>query len=60
MIYGGTDNTSKVVENLFLKSKLLEEGREDHEKIRPVLVVLGGGMMGAMNGGKMVCVFWPH
>ncbi len=56
MIYGGTDNTSKVVENLFLKSKLLEEGREDHEKIRPVLVVLGGGMMGACGSGSIIAL----
>ncbi len=43
--------TSKIVQNLFKKKELLESGDSAHTAIRPVLIVLGGGMRGVSGGG---------
>jgi predicted patatin/cPLA2 family phospholipase len=42
---------SQFVKDLFLKKKLLESGDLSHEKIRTVLLVLGGAMQGANGAG---------
>ncbi len=42
---------SRIVERLFLKRDLLAAGDPSHETIRPVLLILGGGMRGASGAG---------
>lgn len=44
---------SKLIENLFRKRDLLLAGNEDHKQIRPVLLILGGGMRGASGIGAV-------
>lgn len=43
---------SQLIQNLFLKSRLLRAGDKEHEKIRTVLVILGGGMSGVCGAGS--------
>lgn len=47
-------NDSKVVERLYLKKELLEAEDSAHKEIRPLLVILGGGMVGV--GGSAACI----
>ncbi|MEK7537262.1 MAG: patatin-like phospholipase family protein [Patescibacteria group bacterium] len=45
---------SKLVQNLLLKNELLRNGDKKHEKIRPVLVILGGCMRGVSGAGSAI------
>lgn len=43
----------KLINNLYLKKKLLETQDQAHQKIKPVLLILSGGMRGVGSGGVM-------
>ena len=47
---------STIVERLFEKKRLLEGGDARHEMIRPLLIVLGGGMRGVSGGGAVTAL----
>ena len=47
---------STIVERLFEKKRLLEAGDARHEMIRPLLIVLGGGMRGVSGGGAVTAL----
>lgn len=44
---------SRLIENLLRKKALLEANDEAHKEIRPVLLILGGGMRGASGIGAV-------
>lgn len=45
---------SQLIQNLFLKRELLRTGNKEHEKIRPVLIILSGGMRGVSGAGSVI------
>lgn len=44
---------SRLIERLLLKRDLLAAGNPEHEQVRPVLLILGGGMRGASGIGAV-------
>ena len=44
---------SRIIERLYRKRDLLLVGNKEHEQIRPVLLILGGGMRGASGIGAV-------
>ncbi|MDP2696397.1 MAG: hypothetical protein Q8O87_04105 [bacterium] len=49
-------SNQRIIENLFLKKRLLEAGDPEHIKIRPVLLILGGGMRGVSGAGSAISI----
>ena len=47
---------SPLVKNLFRKKQLLEAGDPAHKEIRPLLIVMGGGMRGVSGGGAVTAL----
>lgn len=47
---------SAVLQNLFRKKELLEKKDPEHEKIRPLLLCLGGGMCGVNGAGMLAAL----
>ena len=45
----------QVFRNLHRKAELLRSGNPKHEKIRPLLIVMGGVMRGVAGGGASYC-----
>lgn len=47
---------SQLVQNLFLKKALLRQGDPQHEKIRPLLLILSGAMRGTYGAGVTIAL----
>jgi predicted patatin/cPLA2 family phospholipase len=50
-----SEGSAKVLERLFEKKRLMEEGKP-HQHIRPLLMILGGSLRGVYGGGCLIAL----